>query len=389
MAQYALVDGELAPVAKLGQRAICWDPTCAWEMIARPGNGQVLPHWAHKPGSKHTYSSDTEKGEWHREVQHLFKSRGADLEVTMRSADGTRDHIADIVMADGRIVEAQTKFLSADNLTSREATYGDMCWVYDAHDFAKWFILGDGADPARFSWGKPDRAFMLHAKPIYFDTGDGIWHLEQMHARHRKGNKGRVVYEGRRRKVAADLLEFVDRVSSGAKFHAAARLTLIDPRKNNRGVKFRTLMDIDQWADENATCTYETFVIDEEAERAAVEAEQRRMAEMVAAYEREQERLRQITDQANARIGEIRRNNRFVEERRQQQLATVVNIADRQPKVRTLPPAAETDWSKLAGMVCICRPGCTDVAWGDAGICHDNCRPCTTMRGTTYTRPSR
>ena len=367
MAQYALIDGELAPVAKLGQRALCWDKACRWEMVARPGNGKMLPHWAHKPGSSHTYSTDTEKGEWHREVQYLFESRGAGTEVGMRSADGQRDHVADIVCADGRIVEAQTRYLSADNIVSREATYGDMCWIYDAHDTGKWFITNNPNDPAVFSWGKPDRAFMLHSKPIYFDTGDGIWILEQMFARHRKGNRGHVIYEGRRRKVAADLLAFVDKVSAGATFGARARMTLIDPRKNNRGVKFRTLMDVDEWADKNATCDYDTFVLDEEAERKAEEAEAARLAGMMARYESKQQWIRKVQDEAN------------------RHLAVVPNP---QPQPQRQADPGHTDWSRLAGMACNCRIGCTGAHWGDAGICDPNCRPCRIMAGVTYTSPS-
>lgn len=403
MAEYALVRGELAPVTKLGQRAICWDPECSWEMIARPGNGKVLPHWAHKPGSTHTYSTDSEKGEWHREVQHLFRIRGAELEVPMISADGQRDHRADVVCADGRIVEAQTRFLSADDLASREATYGDMCWLYDARDFAQWFIIDNPNDPARFNWGKPDRAFMLTTKPVYLDTGEGgVWALEQMHARHKKGNKGRVIYEGRRRKVADNLLAFVDKISSGAPFHARARLTLIDPRKSNRGVRFHTLTDINEWADRNQHCAYETFVLDEAVEQAEQAAEAARLAEMVARYEAEQKRLRALQQQqdelsafrlARLEADQARRTTEqqaILQRNEANQAAQTAAQLEAQSAAdmrRRPEDQSFTDWERFAGLTCTCRPGCTDVRWGDAGICDHNCRPCRIMAGVTYTSP--
>lgn len=44
----------------------------------------------------------------------------------------------------------------------------------------------------------------------------------------------------------------------------------------------------------------------------------------------------------------------------------------------------QCDPTSLAGKVCVCRVGCTDKTWGDAGICDPNCDPCRIMRGQTY-----
>jgi hypothetical protein len=44
------------------------------------------------------------------------------------------------------------------------------------------------------------------------------------------------------------------------------------------------------------------------------------------------------------------------------------------------------DWDRLAGMVCVCRLGCTvgDV-WGDGPVeCDAGCEPCRLMRGRPY-----
>lgn len=254
MAQYALVDGILAPVSGLGGRGICHDPRCSWPMIAKPGNGMNVPHWAHTKGSKHALGNG-EKGEWHQEVQNLFRLAGAETEVEMPSHDGTRQHRADVVCANGRIIEAQTLFLEPGELASREATYGTMAWLYDAHATHKWFILNDPKDPSRFDWGKPNRRFMSHTKPVFFDTPDGVWQLERMSFRHQAGRKGRPIYEGVRRRVAVDLIDFVTKVTEGEQFGPAPALTAIDIKKK-RGTKFRTVQPVEEWLAANAQCDY-------------------------------------------------------------------------------------------------------------------------------------
>lgn len=227
-------------------------------MVAKPGNGAVIPHWAHKPGSLHVIVGNGEMGEWHQEVQSLFAILGAQTEVTMPSADGQRSHIADIVLPDGRIIEAQTHFLDIEQLASREQTYGNMAWIYNAHDYNAWFIIDDTRTQYRFRWGqgKADRRFLSHTKPVYFDTGDAIWRLDSVTRRHIKGGKGRTLWEGTRTKVAEGLLEFVEKISNGEPFGPVPTMPHIDPRKTISGTRLRTLQDLDEWIADNPTCGY-------------------------------------------------------------------------------------------------------------------------------------
>lgn len=264
MALYAEVDGELVTVQPGVTRAMCHDAKCRWPMIAKPGNGKNVAHWAHQPGSPCAkYPKNGEKGEWHREVQSLFKNRGAETEVHMSSADGLREHIADVVLADGRIVEAQTKYLSPEDVKSREATYGDMCWLYDPPDQRAFFLTQDN-DPARFKWGKVDRRFLTHAKPIFFDCReDGVWKLIRLTLQHKKGNKGRATYDGLRRKVADNLLEFVELATAGKPFGVPAEMPPIDPRKSNRGTRLKSIPPKQKWLEDNPTCFYEPKVTSE------------------------------------------------------------------------------------------------------------------------------
>lgn len=41
----------------------------------------------------------------------------------------------------------------------------------------------------------------------------------------------------------------------------------------------------------------------------------------------------------------------------------------------------------LRGLVCVCRPGCTREAWGDASRCTDTCEACRIMSGQPYEAP--
>lgn len=228
-------------------------------MVAKPGNGVVIPHWAHKPGSSHVFDGNGEKGEWHQEVQNLFALRGAATEVPMPSADGQRNHFADVVLTDGRIVEAQTHFLEIEQLTSREQTYGDMAWIYNAHDSHAWFIVDTTQTAFRFQFGpgKADRRFLSHNKPVYFDTGDAIWRLDSVTRRHVKGGHGRTIWEGTRTKVAEGLLEFVEAISNGQAFDVAPRMPDIDPRKSTSGTKLNVLQELDEWIALHPTCDYQ------------------------------------------------------------------------------------------------------------------------------------
>lgn len=374
MAQYALVNGVLAPVSGLGGRGNCHDPLCGWDMIAKPGNGTTVPHWAHKPGSKHALGNG-EKGEWHQEVQNLFRLAGAATEVEMPSHDGTRQHRADVVCANGRIIEAQTLFLEPGELASREATYGTMAWLYDAHDTHKWFVINDPNDPARFDWGKPNRRFMAHTKPVFFDTPDGVWQLERMSIRHEKGRKGRPIYEGVRRLVAADLLDFVTKVTDGKQFGPPPVLAAVDVKKK-RGTKFRTVQPVDEWLAANPGCDYVPEQVPEVAPPPPTPTIAQVQAAEVAAAARRQSYMTELEER---RAAEIRQHNNRV---------ALASQPIAQP-LKPQPPAAETDWSLLAGMCCDCASGCTDVRWGDGGTCKPTCQPCQLMRGTTYTSPRR
>jgi hypothetical protein len=172
-------------------------------------------------------------------------------------------------------------------------------------------------------------------------------------------------------------------------------------------------MDVDEWAERNEHCTYETFVLDEEAERQAEEAEAAALAEKMARYEAEQARIVRLQQEASdrARGAEGRRAlmraqwDAGASERREAEQTRLRAEYEQANRISERAAAAKrdderrsdlarrqtdlsaTDWDRLAGLVCTCRIGCTDVHWGDAGICDPECRPCRIMSGVTYTNP--
>lgn len=253
MAAYALHDGQLIPATLSGLRGTCHDKNCGWEMISKPGQGKVQPHWAHRPGSTHVWGTG-EKGEWHREVQNLFHLQGAQNEVKMTAADGTRDHFADVVCANGMIVEAQTYYLPESETESREATYNPMIWLYDDQTKPAWFNL-DETRSGRFRWGKPNRRFFAHVRPVFVDTPGGVWQIDSLHPVDGRG--GRQRYEGVRTRVAFNLLEFVTKITAGETFGPAPRLSAIDARESSQGTKALRVLSEAQWLADNPNCHYQ------------------------------------------------------------------------------------------------------------------------------------
>lgn len=348
MAHYAFVSGEPVAATELGMRGRCYK---GCTMIAKPGNGQVVSHWAHEPGSDcPVAANENSEGEWHREVKMLFEHFGALREVTGYVAVGGGSHRADIVLADGRIVEAQTKVPSETDITSREATYGDMCWIYDARYRHEWFDITNPSAPHVFRWATPKRALLEHRRPVYLDCGDdGVWRLDAMKCDH---NERPTRYSGWRTRVAADLPEFVKVLSAGTPFGAPPLMQTVGERR--QAMRFAAqLMDVEAWMKLHQTCHRPAV------EWAITELVQGRHEERLQAARLEADHARRLELEMQARVDLVR-------------------------SITALPVAEFTDWSKLRGMRCSCGH-CTSIRWGDLGGCKPDCIPCALMNGTVHT----
>lgn len=238
MPAYAFVEGfteEQRPTRR-GQVGRCMVPghNCVVYSVAGMGNSYMF--WRHYAGV-HPYRLGGEKGEWHELTQAFFANRGAEIERVFPTPAGDPDHRADVVLPDGRVIEIQSCYLPELKMLSREETYGDMAWIYDARDFAAWFRpLGNRADDPAFEWGKNDVRFTFHQnRPVYFDCGEqGIWVLESLGVHKVPGPNPKrkiKVYRGIRRKVAEDIRQFANDLVGGAAF-AGPPLMLLHPKKD-------------------------------------------------------------------------------------------------------------------------------------------------------------
>lgn len=114
-------DGRRVFAERTGERASC--PDCGDQLIAKVGT-IVEPHWAH-PSQSTCSGGGGPEGEFHRRWKMLIG--GCDPErIEVRFSR----HRADAIDIAGRIVEVQCSAISADDIGSREATYGErLIWL--------------------------------------------------------------------------------------------------------------------------------------------------------------------------------------------------------------------------------------------------------------------
>lgn len=207
MAYAALVNGRPMAATKVGTRGVCLDPKCAAEMIAKPGNGTIRPHWAHRTGGCEL--DDRGEQGWHRTWRTLFLHLGAETEVHISS------HIADIRLADGRVIEFQTRMLAPSEIVSRERTYAPMAWIYRMTDgqvqAGEPMTLGA---PITFTWTDPHQAMTMHDEPVYWHTSnDTIWSITSLWP-----SDG--CWRGTATVVSDDWVHFAEAVTEGMPFGA-------------------------------------------------------------------------------------------------------------------------------------------------------------------------
>jgi hypothetical protein len=227
-------------------------------MFSKAGINDSYMHWSHYPGEAHLKQKG-ENSEWHQMTQGYFAVRGAEIERVFPTPVGDPDHRADVVLPDGRVIEIQSHYLNERKMLSREQTYGEMAWIYDARDFGAWFLpLGNRADDPAFDWGKKNIRFLFHGnRTVYFDCGEqGIWVLESMGKLDRpktdekKKKKAPDIYRGRRRKVAESIWQFADDLVAGKPFDGPP-LIWVQPKKDQtKKNKTPTL----EWEKANPSC---------------------------------------------------------------------------------------------------------------------------------------
>jgi hypothetical protein len=144
-------------------------PICRQSVRAKCG--QIITwHWAHIS----TVDCDTwaeADSEWHRSWQNLVPVERREVTIG--------NHRADILTADGGVVEVQHSTLSPDEIREREDFYGlRMCWIFDATNaFTEERIdlrRKPNSDPnyRTFRWKHPRKSIGACRRPVFLDLGD-------------------------------------------------------------------------------------------------------------------------------------------------------------------------------------------------------------------------
>jgi competence protein CoiA len=124
--KFALVCGKRTEATK-GARAVCPNPNCNAELIAKCG--QFRPnHWAHK--SKRNCDQWWEpETDWHRSWKNKYP---VEWQEKFLSDDVTHEiHVADIRTIHGLVIEFQHSHIDPAERTTREKFYKNMVWLVD------------------------------------------------------------------------------------------------------------------------------------------------------------------------------------------------------------------------------------------------------------------
>lgn len=82
-------------------------------------------------------------------------------------------HRADIRTPAGWVLEFQHSSISADEITEREAFYGQMVWIVDASPFMRNLTLAFCREQPRLEWKYARRCWSRAEKHLYLDLHDG------------------------------------------------------------------------------------------------------------------------------------------------------------------------------------------------------------------------
>lgn len=149
---------------KAAPEALAFCPHCGEPLVAKCGS-IVTHHWAHQAQSECDSWWEPETP-WHLRWKSFAPPHRCEV---------TRgDHRADIVTADGCVVELQNSPLSVMEIQERERCYGRMVWILNGTD-GLWKNFGlreqRGEDEWTFRWYHPRKSWWHSSKPIFIDCG--------------------------------------------------------------------------------------------------------------------------------------------------------------------------------------------------------------------------
>ena len=165
---YALAANGNRVCAQKGQLAVC--PCCRTDVIAKCGE-IITHHWAHKSAVECDDWAEA-VGPWHWDWQQTVPEDKR--EVVMGH------HRADMIAADGTVVELQHSPISPKVVKERESFYGKMVWIFDGRG-KKIDMRPRDPDGVTFRWHGPRSGMVFCKSPILVDLGDGwILNMRQL-----------------------------------------------------------------------------------------------------------------------------------------------------------------------------------------------------------------
>lgn len=144
-------------------------------------------HWAHEAREDCDAWSEP-MTQWHLDWQETRPSEFR--EVVMGN------HRADLVAADGTVVELQHSSIAPDEISDREAHYGRMIWIFDIRDA---FDQGRFCPRFRethwtFRWLHPRKTVATCTKSVFLDIGENrLFWLNKMHPEAPCGGSGQMI----------------------------------------------------------------------------------------------------------------------------------------------------------------------------------------------------
>ena len=200
---YALDKNGLKILAERGVEGRC--PTCKEKLIAKCGR-IMAHHWAH-PGEDCDPWHEPET-DWHRYWKSLVPSECVEFTFEKNG----KQHRADIITREGKVIELQHSSIIVDDIEEREKFYGeDMIWLFDARECCaepQYHDTGFGGkiltNPNEFRlrlqpknnyhlfrWYHPRKSIAYAKAKRYLDVGrDQILRLDEMSVQKKCFGKG-------------------------------------------------------------------------------------------------------------------------------------------------------------------------------------------------------
>jgi competence protein CoiA len=168
---YAVAPDQNKALATPGGQGVC--PTCGEPLKAKCG-AIVSWRWSHLAREDCDPWAEPDTA-WHRAWQQLVAPHQREVVIGC--------HRADIVAADGVVVELQHSSLPVDQIRERERFYRRMVWIFDAreaHDEER-LDLRPKRDHVTFRWKHPRKSIAACRRPVLLDFGKQLLRLRRIH----------------------------------------------------------------------------------------------------------------------------------------------------------------------------------------------------------------